>query len=83
MIDFKGAREWNGKIFVNYGGLSKESLYRTLSGEWFLELRSRSAGLPGIGLAWRLMGEYEAQDWLISNGCKVEPHVGDPEKQGP
>ena len=82
MIDFKGAREWNGKIFVNEG-LSQESLYRTLSGKWFLELRSESAGIPGIALAWRLMYEHDAQDWLVSNGHKVEPHAGDPEKRGP
>ena len=84
MIDFKGAREWNGKeTFVHIEGLSQEALYRTLRGEWVWELRSKSEGLPGIGLAWRLIEEHEAQDWLVSNGHKVEPHAGDPEKQGP
>ena len=83
MIDFKGAREWNGKeTFVHIEGLSQEALYRTLSGKWYLELRSKSEGLPGIALTWRLIEEHEAQDWLERNGHKVEPH-GDPEKRGP
>ena len=84
MIDFKGAREWNGKeTFVHIEGLSQEALYRTLSGKWYLELRSKSEGLPGIALTWRLIEEHEAQDWLERNGHKVEPHAGDPEKRGP
>ena len=49
---------------VNFGGLSQEKLYRTLSGKWYLELRSKSEGFPGIGLAWRLIEEHEAQFWL-------------------